>query len=328
MRADKTAAQLAMQGSELTVREVASLEAKLRENPRDIQTRTHLLGYYFLRANEDEHALHAKCQHIAWLIEHEPEEAILETPFCVLHRALSGDVAFNEVVALWEKQLVLYPDNVAIIKNVVSFYTTANRKRAIDLSKRLIGLAPAESDNYQNLGQLYALDIIGSDDVEKNVKQAGLALECFEKAYEYACAEGRDVLRSDLAKAAFIAQRFDQAAKYAEDMLENNPAGWNHGNNIYAAHSVLGQLALRLGDVKQAKLHLLKSGQTPGSPQLGSFGPDMALAQALLLKGECSVVLAFLKLCAVFWRDRSSHLEGWIADLENERMPDLSSNIR
>jgi len=102
--------------------------------------------------------------------------------------------------------------------------------------------------------------------------------------------------------------RAKEARAIAETLLASNTVtNWNYGNVIYEMHSLLGRIALGEGDMAAARRHLAESGQTPGSPQLDSFGPDFVLAGELLRKGERDAVLAHLDKVAVFWAnpDRS-----------------------
>ena len=89
--------------------------------------------------------------------------------------------------------------------------------------------------------------------------------------------------------------RAKEARAIAETLLASNTVtNWNYGNVIYEMHSLLGRIALGEGDMAAARRHLAESGQTPGSPQLDSFGPDFVLAGELLRKGERDAVLAGL----------------------------------
>lgn len=102
------------------------------------------------------------------------------------------------------------------------------------------------------------------------------------------------------------------------------PKSWNTGNLIYDAHTVLGHIALRAGDVAAAKRHLLAAARTPGSPQLNTFGPDMELAIDLLAAGERDAVIEYLELCKRFWQQAGSSLDEWqreIRDGEPTTMP-------
>ena len=88
---------------------------------------------------------------------------------------------------------------------------------------------------------------------------------------------------------------------------------------------MLGHLALGAGDAEEAKAHLLAAGQTPGSPQLNSFGPNVVLAKELLDLGEREAVLAFLAACRRFWP--RPELERWEAVIRNGGVPDFGPNL-
>src|SRR5262249_49180627 len=132
----------------------------------------------------------------------------------------------------------------------------------------------------EQLGQLYSLEMRRGS-LKESRDAAGKALEQFEIAYGLSSDRGRDPLLKSLAQAAFAANRLDKAQEYAEKMLNQNVSGWNSGNNIHHGNIILGRIALRGNKVREAKERLIKAGQTPGSPQLDSFGPNMALAKDL-----------------------------------------------
>ena len=85
-------------------------------------------------------------------------------------------------------------------------------------------------------------------------------------------------------------------------------------------------VALRRGDEAAAQQHLLASGGVLGSPALNSFGPNMSLARALLLRvrGRTRVVLEYLDKCSEFW----GKLPQWRADVEAGKMPDFGANLK
>ncbi len=119
------------------------------------------------------------------------------------------------------------------------------------------------------------------------------------------------------------------AVRYANKLLgwaEHSPTNWNTGNAIHRAHSALGMIALERGDVELAKRELLKSGHTPGSPQLDTFGPNMRLASRLLSEGESDTVLEYFRLCGRFWEDRGT-LEQWAACIERGDEPEFGGNL-
>jgi hypothetical protein len=134
----------------------------------------------------------------------------------------------------------------------------------------------------------------------------------------------------DLDEAETLAQQLlDLAERFRED--------WYYGNAIHHGHTVLGRIELARGNPAAAEVSLMNSGRTPGSPQLNSFGPTMALAEELLEMGRADAVLEYLELCRVFWcpEDRQGRgtemsrelLEDWIARIQEGRIPDFGGNL-
>lgn len=135
----------------------------------------------------------------------------------------------------------------------------------------------------------------------------------------------------DLAKRAFEAGNTEKARDYAKQLLEmalEHRDDWNYGNAIFFGNFVLGRIALKQGDLAQAEQYLLASAATPGSPQLGSFGPNMTLAKELLDKGKKDVVLQYFQACKKFWRHDFGKLDQWIAIVRGGGMPDFGANLR
>jgi ion channel len=117
-----------------------------------------------------------------------------------------------------------------------------------------------------------------------------------------------------------------KAREHAEIALLVAPqyrSNWNYGNAIHDANTALGIIALRDGNLREAKRRLLEAGSTPGSPQLNSAGPRMFLARELLLRGETDAVLRYLELCRLFWKMDRGLLSEWTAQLRKGRLPDL-----
>ena len=143
--------------------------------------------------------------------------------------------------------------------------------------------------------------------------------------------EDKFYMTTDITVQAFIAGDQVKAGMYAKDLLnqaESMKENWNYGNAIHKAHLVLGRIALAAGDLDEAKAQLLRAGQTPGSPQLDSFGPDMLFAKELLEKGEKDVVIRYFKLCSNFWEMDNGKLAGWTTDVQNDKIPDFGPNVR
>ena len=87
-------------------------------------------------------------------------------------------------------------------------------------------------------------------------------------------------------------------------------------------------LAASAQDLRDAaKSRLVAAGETPGSPQQSSFGPDMTPARELLEQGEAETVLEYLSLCSDFRELGDGDIEDWIAQIEDGTTPDFGANL-
>lgn len=103
--------------------------------------------------------------------------------------------------------------------------------------------------------------------------------------------------RKDFQAAAEVAgSLINEAASTPEEDRD-----WNYGNLLHEGHIMLGAVRLVEGDLPAAEAELRAAGQTPGSPQLNSFGPDLSLAWELLRRGRDEAVLDYLHGIARFW---------------------------
>jgi hypothetical protein len=142
--------------------------------------------------------------------------------------------------------------------------------------------------------------------------------------------EERFAVLPTLAKASFEVGAIDEAEAYARELLSlavRFPGNWNYGNAIHDGHSVLGRVALARGDVAAAKQELVEAGRTPGSPQLGSFGPNVSLARDLLNSREVAAVTEYLRSCQSFWEMENGKIAHWIQLAESGEMPEFGPNL-
>jgi hypothetical protein len=90
---------------------------------------------------------------------------------------------------------------------------------------------------------------------------------------------------------------------------------------------VLGRVAVRDGDLETAERELLLAGNTPGSPQLNSFGPNMSLAKDLLEQGRSDAVIEYFGLCGKFWEMENGNLRRWSVLAKADETPDFGANL-
>jgi hypothetical protein len=130
--------------------------------------------------------------------------------------------------------------------------------------------------------------------------------------------------------AAFECSQYDAARSYAQEVLELAPRfgnDWNYGNAVHNGHVVLGRLAVVRGDLETACRELLLAGQTPGSPQLDSFGPNMTLARDLLAHSRRTAVLGYFQECRKFWKHDFGDLTKWEIMVRLHLPPDFGANL-
>ena len=118
-----------------------------------------------------------------------------------------------------------------------------------------------------------------------------------------------------------------QSADEALRVATKYRGDWNYGNAIHKANLALGRVALRSGDTVAATQYLKRAGETPGSPQLNSFGPNMTLAKELLERGEREAVIEYFKLCDRFWDMDWGKLNQWSKEVAAGKQPDFGANL-
>ena len=167
---------------------------------------------------------------------------------------------------------------------------------------------------------------------QSNVEQLRKALEYFEEAYpKIEDADQKNYTLLKMTRLSFDALDYAKAKKYATQLLAQSEIrppqgdGKPEGEAIHHGNLILGRVALREGDVSQAKSRLLEAGRTSGSPSLDSFGPNMALAKELLETGEKEVILEYFELCKKFWNRQT--LDKWADEIKNEKVPDFGANL-
>jgi protocatechuate 3,4-dioxygenase beta subunit len=227
-----------------------------------------------------------------------------------------------------EKNLALTPATPQERAELLSFLLgnggaliTNDRPTAERLLRRGQELDPSNSQWPAQLGQLYGLSArfpAASPSPPATIEVARKSLEEYEKAL----ALGLVRILPDAADIARLANLPDKAADYAgQAIATRDPDAVHQGN------STLGLLALEKGELAVARRFLLASGDVRGSPVLGSFGPNMNLANELLRRGERETVVTYLEQCLVFATLQADTIRGWIAEIKQGSTPTLRSSV-
>jgi hypothetical protein len=319
------ALRLTFKGRSISPEEAAKLEEKLARDPQDLETRFTLIGYYSTR--HDGSFPLKKSEQALWFIQNLPDSDLLHLN--VLARLNQHEKGFEEAKQLWLKQLDVYKGNLVVLSNAIDFFLISDKDLAEKLLKQAAAAEPNNSQWPTRLGHLYLLQVgTATDRTRQNL--AALASAQFELAYQSTKddSEKRNLL-IPLAKSAIEAGEIERARAWAVQLLSQGTTDkkdWNYGNAIHHGHIILGRIALLSGNLTEAKEHLIAAGETPGSPQLNSFGPNMELAKELLERGERDAVVHYFQLCANFWKNHSE-LDSWTATVKGGGIPKFGANL-
>jgi hypothetical protein len=120
--------------SRLRPGDVANLEAKLMGDPGDLPARTRLLTHYFHHT-----ATQARLNHIRWVVKYQPGSKLAGSPFVRItptatETSTRGD--YEEVRALWARNVEIHAGDAAVISNAASFLEAEEPARAVELLVR------------------------------------------------------------------------------------------------------------------------------------------------------------------------------------------------
>lgn len=241
-------------------------------------------------------------------------------------RAYVDPALYAKSKAQWLARVEAMPENVDVLEGAADFLIIRERSLAAELFERAKRLEPNNPKWVQKLAQLHRLNAASGD-----VAEAKLALSLMERANEMSAGVNQSAVLTDLPALAFDAGDLQKARAYAELLLReatSQQGSWNHGNAVHKGNLILGRIAAAEGRVADAVTFLRAAGETPGSPQLNSFGPNMTLAKDLLERGERDAVLAYFEACRVFWKMGGDRLDAWTREVRAGTIPNFGANLR
>jgi len=200
---------------------------------------------------------------------------------------------------------------------------------AEELLTKAAAMNPADFGTVQSLSTFYHLQWIRARTAADRTRFAALELEQAERAVERSNADP-DWYRASLlmaAKAAIEANEVGKARQFATTALAQAGSRNDNttGQTIHDSHVVLGRVALRTGNVAEAKAQLQQAAHVTGGGTLTSFGPNMSLAKELLERGERDAVVQYLEACEAFWPNRM--LSQWIQTITRGGTPNFGANL-
>lgn len=299
--------------------DIKSLETRLLENPSDCEARFRLLGYYSGKQYDDKAAAKKLYAITIWLIDNMPDCGVIEN-----WGSTGGEIdqaAYEELKRHWLTQIESNKNNLRVIGCAAAYFGHEDEDLAETLYQRAITLEPTSSGWSRDLALL-----LGRRGPERALDALNAMREALRKEPEQNL---QYYMLDDLAELAFNAGNLEEASEAALKSLSlafTFGKDWNDGNAIHNANSILGRIALKKGDIEAAKKHLVLAGETTGSPQLNSFGPEMTLAEELFAVGEIESVVAYLEACKKFWSSGCERgaLDRGIAQIRSGETPNFT----
>jgi tetratricopeptide (TPR) repeat protein len=239
-------------------------------------------------------------------------------------QAYADPALYAQHKSTWLARVQALPENVDVLEGAADFFMIRDRPLAEELLERARDLEPKNPKWIQKLAFLHRLNAATGD-----VTEAIAAFSLMERAY--AMGENSRRMLADLTVMAFDAGDMSKARSYAERLLKEagtDRDSWNQGDAVHKGNLVLGRVAVVEGRLGDAVMYLRASGQTPGSPVLNSFGPNMSLAKDLLERGETEAVLAYFEMCRLFWKMGGDRLDAWTTEVQAGRLPNFGANLR
>ncbi|MBP9094384.1 hypothetical protein KBI23_25425 [bacterium] len=310
---------LVLKGFRAPETEIKPLGTRLLENPSDYEARFQLLGYYSGKQYSDKAAAKKLATITLWLIDNMPDCGVIEHWGCT-DRGID-QAAYEELKRHWLAQIEANSQNVRVIGCAAAYLAQQDKELAEKLYQHAIALEPTTSDWSRELAWL-----LGRGGPERALDALNAMREAIRKEPEQ---NQQYYMLDDLAELAFNAGKLEEASEAAHKCLSlafTFGQDWNDGNAIHNANSILGRIALKKGDIETAKKHLALAGNTSGSPQLNSFGPEMTLAEELFAVGEIESVVAYLEACKKFWSSdcEQGALDRGIAQIRSGEVPNFA----
>ena len=304
-----------------------ALENQIADTPQDIWLREKTISCYWdaqIKAGFNSERVRelekGRVEHVLWLIQNAPDRSSARGVRVSDIRSLENYIRIKEA---WMSQVQTHPNDANVLANAADFMDSREADKAEELASRAHTLDPKSIQAARVLAEVCERKMIRAEPGPK-IQMAQQALQLREQI-RTAMDPGQEYPLQELTRLAvdaFEAGDTVKAQKYAQDLARHDNADALHHGNL-----ILGRLALRNGNMTEAKERLLAAGKNSGSPVLGSFGPNMVLARDLLLKGEQEVVLQYFDECEKFWKTGGNKLNDWRQAVRQGRIPDFEGNL-
>jgi hypothetical protein len=260
------------------------------------------------------------------VVENAPHVDLAGEPLCIVSPSASPES--RGAVAAWLRQVDCSAAQTEVLGNAARFFFLHNPTVCEALLIRARDLEPQVPEWYRRLAELYMLRASSrSCSTGDGRHWAAKALGEWEQASRMVFDEAtRLFIQMSAATAAFMSGDETKARQYAEILTRSEGRGeWRFtaAQAYHHGHQILGHLSLVSGDKVGANRHLLASATASHSVDLTMIVPRMALAKELLVQGERTTVLLYLRLCSLFWHTPDQRIDQWIYTLVHGGTPNF-----
>jgi hypothetical protein len=325
----KSVHNMASLSTELSDEEAVEAEKILARNPEDLMTRVDLIRYYYWRSiNSPDRLqlLEKRGRHVLWMIAHHPDSEYAGSAEAHIH---PDEPYYAEAKALWLQKAAEFGGSIVVLSNAADALRDDLISIARDLAARALKLKPNDVKLHELFADSYAREMKLANSPRERRAAAKKALETLE-VYESMepNQEKRRLHYLDLVSAAYESDDLLKAKRYAADLLAHEVGRKEpDGYAINAANTVLGLIALRDGDVEEAKRRLHASVTIRKSFALSLAGPRMSLASELLYHHENDAVVSHLNECSRIWPRGAAKIRQWELDIQAGIKPNFGENL-
>jgi tetratricopeptide (TPR) repeat protein len=320
------------------IEEIARLERALANHPGSEELRERLLEA--LSADPESYSDPRRLQLIAWFLENNPRHRVCSTPFAHMDPK-AAPTAYRDLKTRWLALVRDSPDDSELARGAALFIASEDAHEATALLRAAIDRAPDDPQLWLALGRI-SVDPCEQLSAFEHARQAGETLPNLLVWIAMAAFRGGEFVKAENGARELMLlvdearQRFGDKLDWAdsgsalwrrarettgndETAAELTDAISQHAYRKHWAHTVLGLLACREGDLDRAVVHLLASADIRPDYRLSSYGPSLELLREICIRGRWDDGLEYLHRWERIWND--PRVRGWIEALERQRLP-------
>lgn len=314
-----------------------ALEEQLAADPESEELRQEILFEYLTVNGGEPRRIH----HAVEYIRRFPRNIVARAPFVhVEQRAFPN--AFAQIEQEWLRLRAEQPSDPELARGHAALVAPSDRDRAVGILDESLETNPDESGLWLELGRICS-DPARSLSALQKARAVGALQPNLLTWLARAAIKAGDAAAAEEVANELLAQVAEARRIYGDtlDWPERGRDLWSrarstsdsaataqtlvgaindHAYRKHWAHTTLGVVAARKGDVLGACQHLGESASVGSDFRLSSYGPSFLLARELCALGEWDAAADYLEACAAFWNPEP--LRGWVGQLRARQMPE------